>query len=155
MKLKLALLDEVMSRDEAFLCFLEGAAGRSVGVTLWPPRLLLKVPCQYLLFLHRDFSVSYWIHSPPSVTGKQQSPARLTAQMRDSGAWGSIPALVVTDQMTDDPSWSFLCSGSCLGFVFCSLPHGMSLTVWLCCAWCWEVLNRFQMGISWHLQCWK
>lgn len=52
-KLKLVLLDEVMSRDETFLCFLRGAAGRAVRMTFWPPRLLVKVPCQYLLFLHR------------------------------------------------------------------------------------------------------
>lgn len=39
-----------MSRDEAFLCFLRGAAGRAVRITFWLPRLPVKVPCQYLLF---------------------------------------------------------------------------------------------------------
>lgn len=123
MKLKLDLLDEVMSRDEAFLCFLRRAAGRSVRLTFWPPRLLVKVPCQYLLFLHRAFSVWYWIHNPPEVTGKQQSLVWLTVQMRGSWAWGSISVLVVINQMSNDLSWSFLCSGSHFGFCFCLCPR--------------------------------
>lgn len=47
--------------------------------------------------------------------------------MRDAGAWGSIPALVVIDQMPGDLSWSFSCSGSYLGVysVLCPMecPH--------------------------------
>lgn len=96
--------------------------GRSVRLTSWPPRLLVKVPCQYLLFLHRDFSVSCWIHNPPQVTGKQQSLVWLTVQMRGAWAWGSIPVLVVIDQMPDDLSWAFSCSGSFLGFYFVLFP---------------------------------
>lgn len=59
MKLKLPLLDKVMSGDEAFLCFLRGAAGRSVRLTFWPPRLLVKVPCQYLFFSCIEISLSH------------------------------------------------------------------------------------------------
>jgi len=42
MKLKLALLDEVMSNDEMLLCLLSGVASRSVRLTLWPPETANK-----------------------------------------------------------------------------------------------------------------
>lgn len=90
MKLKLALLDEVMSKDEALLCLLRVLASRSVRLTLWPPETANKDALTYCLFLHGAFAVWDWIHNPPQVTGRQQSLVWLTVQTKGSWGWGSI-----------------------------------------------------------------
>lgn len=69
MKLKLALLDEVMSKDEVLLCLLRAVASRSVGLTLWPPETANKGALPILSFSARSFpwlrldlqsSLDYW-----------------------------------------------------------------------------------------------
>lgn len=50
MKLKLALLHEVMSKDEALLCLLRGLASRPVRLTLWSPETANKGALAILFF---------------------------------------------------------------------------------------------------------
>lgn len=50
MKLKLALQDEVMSKGEALLCLLRGAASRSVRLTLWPLEITNKNALLIIVF---------------------------------------------------------------------------------------------------------
>lgn len=50
MKLKLALLHELMSKDKVLLCLLRGVASRSVRLTLWPPETDNKVALLMLSF---------------------------------------------------------------------------------------------------------
>lgn len=62
MKLKLALQDEVMSKGEALLCLVRGAASRSVRLTLWPLEIANKNALLIIVFFCMEvvFFVLFW-----------------------------------------------------------------------------------------------